>query len=56
MRLNKLWKQIVVFSRTKTGKYQLKIRGIYNFHEIGDFLKNGVLIEEIRNFLIIYKP
>jgi hypothetical protein len=46
----------VILEQIKTGNYQLKIRGNYNFHEIGDFLKNRFLIEEIRNFLIIYKP
>jgi hypothetical protein len=46
----------VILEQTKTGNYQLKIRGNYDFHEIGDFLKNRFLIEEIRNFLIIYKP
>jgi hypothetical protein len=46
----------VILEQIETGNYQLKIRGNYNFHEIGDFLKNRFLIEEIRNFLIIYKP
>jgi hypothetical protein len=46
----------VILEQRKTGNYQLKIKGSYNFHEIGNFLKNRFLIEEIRNFLIIYTP
>jgi hypothetical protein len=46
----------VILEQRKTENYQLKIRGIYNFHEIRNFLKNRFLIEEIRNFLIIYTP
>jgi len=46
----------VILEQRKTENYQLKIKGIYNFHEIGNFLKNRFSIEEIRNFLIIYTP
>jgi hypothetical protein len=46
----------VILEQRKTSNYQLKIKGSYNFHEIGNFLKNRFLIEEIRNFLIIYTP
>ena len=46
----------VILEQRKTDNYQLKIKGSYNFHEIGNFLKNRFLIEEIRNFLVIYTP
>jgi len=46
----------VILEQRRTENYQLKIKGSYNFHEIGAFLKNRFLIEEIRNFLIIYTP
>jgi hypothetical protein len=46
----------VSLEQRKTDKYQLKIKGNYNLHEVGNFLKNRFSIEEIRNFLIIYKP
>ena len=44
----------VILEQRKTDQYQLKIKGSYNFHEIVTFLKNRFLIEEIRNFLVIY--
>ena len=46
----------VILEQRKIDNYQLKIKGSYNFHEIGNFLKNRFSIEEIRNFLIIYTP
>ena len=46
----------VILEQRKTDNYQLKIKGSYNFHEIGTFLKNRFSIEEIRNFLVIYTP
>jgi type I restriction enzyme R subunit len=46
----------VILEQRKTDNYQLKIKGSYNFHEIGNFLKNRFSIEEIRNFLVIYTP
>ncbi len=47
---------LVILEQRKTENYQLKIKGTYNFHEIGNFLKNRFSIEEIKNFLIIYTP
>ncbi len=44
----------VILEQRKTENYQLKTKGTYNFHDIGDFLKNRFSVEEIRNFLIIY--
>ena len=46
----------VILEQRRTGNYQLKIRGTYNLHEIGNFLKNRLAVEEIRDFFIIYKP
>ncbi len=46
----------VILELDKIGSYQLKIRGNYNLHEIGNFLKRRFLVEEIRNFLVIYSP
>jgi hypothetical protein len=46
----------VILEQRKTENYQLKIKGAYNFHEVGNFLKNRFSIEEIRNFLVIYTP
>jgi len=43
----------VILEPDKAGIYQLKIRGSYNFHEIGNFLNSRFLVEEIRNFLVI---
>ena len=46
----------VSLDQRQKDNYQLKIKGSYNFQEIGNFLKNRFSIEEIRNFLIIYTP
>jgi hypothetical protein len=43
----------VILELVEAGSYQLKIRGNYNLHEIGNFLKSRFLVEEIRNFLVI---
>ena len=43
----------VILEPVKAGSYQLKIRGNYNLHEIGNFLKSQFSVEEIRNFLVI---
>jgi hypothetical protein len=49
-----VYPSFVCLEQGKTGNYLLKIRGSYNFHEIGDFLKNRFSVQEIWNFLIIY--
>jgi hypothetical protein len=46
----------VILEQIETGNYQLKLKGAYNLQEIGNFLKNRLSIEEIRNFLIISSP
>jgi len=51
-----VYPSFVILEQIKTDQYQLKMKGSYNFHEIGVFLKNRFLIEEIRTFLIIYTP
>lgn len=48
-----VYPSFVCIEQGKKGNYLLKIRGSYDFHEIGNFLKNRFLVEEIRNFLII---
>ena len=49
-----VYPSLVILEQIKTDQYQLKMKGNYNFYEIVTFLKNRFLIEEIRNFLIIY--
>jgi hypothetical protein len=49
-----VYPSFVCLEQGRKGTYLLKIRGSYNFHEIGDFLKNRFSVQEIRNFLIIY--
>jgi hypothetical protein len=51
-----VYPNFVILEQRKTDNYQLKIKGNYNFQEIGNFLKNRFSIEEIKNFLIIYTP
>jgi hypothetical protein len=46
----------VILEQRKTENYQLKMKGIFNFIEITNFLKNRFSIEEIKDFLIIYNP
>ena len=43
----------VIIEKIFPGIYQLKIKGDYNFQEIGAFLNNRFLIEECKNYLII---
>ena len=43
----------VILEQRKIDCYQLKIKGDYNFMEIGVFLENRFSIEEMKNFLII---
>ena len=46
----------VIIEKRKPESYQLKIRGNYNFQQIGTYLKNRLSIEENKNYLIIFKP
>jgi len=47
---------LVILEQRKLNKYQLKIKGNYNFKDVGLFLKNRFCLEEINNYLIIFKP
>ena len=46
----------VILEQRKIDNYQLKIKGNYNFKEIELFLKNKFCLEEINNYLVIFKP
>jgi hypothetical protein len=47
---------LVILELRKPNSYQLKIKGNYRFNEVGIFLKNKFCLEEINNYLIIFKP
>jgi hypothetical protein len=47
---------LVILEQKKLDKYQLKIKGDYNFKEIGIFLKNKFCLKEVNNYLVIFKP
>jgi hypothetical protein len=47
---------LVIPEQRKNDKYQLKIRGNYSLKELGLFLKNRFCLEEINNYLVIFKP
>lgn len=51
-----VYPNFVILEQRKTDNFQLKIKGNYNFLEIGKFLQNRFSIEEIKNFLVIYTP
>jgi hypothetical protein len=46
----------VILEQRKLDKYQLKIKGNYSLKEVGLFLKNKFCLQEINNYLIIFKP
>ncbi len=46
----------VILEQRKLDRYQLKIKGNYNFKEIGLFVKNRFSLKEVNNYLVIYKP
>jgi len=47
---------VVILEQRRLDRYQLKIKGNYNFKDVGLFLKNRFCLEEINNYLIIFKP
>ena len=47
---------LVILEQRNPDTYQLKIKGNYNFKEVGKFLKNKFCLEEINNYLVIFKP
>jgi hypothetical protein len=46
----------VILEQRNIGNYQLKIRGNYSLKDVVTFLKNRFCLEEINNYLIIFKP
>ena len=47
---------LVILEQGKLDRYQLKIKGNYNFREIGLFLKDRFFLKETNNYLVIFKP
>ncbi len=47
---------VVILEPRKLDRYQLKIKGDYNFNEIGLFLKSKFCLKEVNNYLVIFKP
>ena len=47
---------LVILEQRKLDSYQLKIKGSYSLKEVGLFLKNRFCLEEINNYLVIFKP
>ena len=46
----------VILEQRNLDNYQLKIRGSYSVKDVVTFLKNRFCLEEINNYLIIFKP
>jgi len=47
---------LVILEQRKLDNYQLRIKGSYNFKDVGLFLKNRFCLEELNNYLIIFRP
>ena len=47
---------LVILEQRKLDRYQLKIKGNYNFKEIGLFFKERFCLKEVNNYLVIFKP
>jgi len=47
---------LVILELKNPDNYQLKIKGNYSFKDVGVFLKNRFSLEEINNYLVIFKP
>jgi hypothetical protein len=47
---------LVILEKRKLDNYQLRIKGSYNLKDVGLFLKNRFSLEEINNYLIIFRP
>lgn len=45
----------VILEQRNLDNYQLKIKGNYSLKDLGIFLKNRFCLEEINNYLIIFK-
>jgi hypothetical protein len=46
---------LVILELRNPDNYQLKIKGNYRFRDVGMFLKNRFSLEEINNYLVIFK-
>jgi hypothetical protein len=47
---------LVILELRNPDNYQLKIKGNYSLRDVGIFLKNRFNLEEINNYLVIFKP
>ena len=47
---------LVLLEQRSPDRYQLQIKGSYNFQEIEMFVKNRFSLEECRGYLIFNKP
>ena len=47
---------LVILEQVNPEAYQLKIKGNYNLKDIGLFLKDKFSFEEIKEYLVIFKP
>ena len=47
---------LVILEQRRLDSYQLKIKGNYSLKDVRLFLKNRFCLEEINNYLIIFKP
>jgi len=47
---------LVILEQRKLDNYQLRIKGSYNLKDVGLFLKNRFRLEELNNYLIIFRP
>jgi hypothetical protein len=46
---------LVLLELRKPKSYQLKIKGAYNLKEVDHFLRGRFCLEEINNYLVIFK-
>ena len=46
---------LVVLEQNKSDKYQLNVKGEYNFGDVAVFLKNRLCLKEVNNYLVIFK-
>jgi hypothetical protein len=47
---------LVILEQRNHDNYQLKIKGNYSLKKVVTFLRNRFCLEEINNYLIIFKP
>ncbi len=51
-----VYPNFVILEQRKLDEYQLKIKGNYSLKEVGSFLKDRFSLEEMNNYLVIFKP